>query len=57
MKLSEWAKNQGVSYRTAWRWFKAGVLPVSARQLTNGTILIEAETSKRGEVAIYTHLS
>lgn len=57
MKLSEWAQIQGVSYRTAWRWFKAGVLPVSARQLTNGTILIEAETPKRGEVAIYARVS
>ncbi len=28
MKLSEWAKLQGVSYRTAWRWFKSGGLPV-----------------------------
>jgi predicted site-specific integrase-resolvase len=46
-----------VSYRTAWRWFKADVLPVSARQLTNGTILIEAEMPKRGCVAIYARVS
>jgi len=33
MKLSDWARKQGVSYITAWRWFKAGKLPVPARQL------------------------
>ncbi|EGQ63466.1 transposon resolvase, partial [Acidithiobacillus sp. GGI-221] len=26
-------KTQGVSYRTAWEWFKNGTLPVPARQL------------------------
>jgi predicted site-specific integrase-resolvase len=29
MKLSRWAKKQGISYRTAWRWFKMGQLPVA----------------------------
>jgi hypothetical protein len=41
MKLSEWARGQGVSYRTALNWFHAGTLPVSARQLPTGTILVE----------------
>src|SRR3979411_3162908 len=40
MKLSEWASGQGVSYRTALNWFHAGTLPVSARQLPTGTILV-----------------
>ena len=31
MKLSEWAKRQGITYKTAWRWFKAGALPLSNR--------------------------
>ena len=34
------ARLQGISYRTAWRWFKAGILPVPANQLPNGTILL-----------------
>jgi len=38
MKLSDWARKQGISYITAWRWFKAGKLPVAARQLPTGTI-------------------
>ena len=36
MKLSSWARKQGVSYLTAWRWFKSGKLPVLARQLLLG---------------------
>jgi predicted site-specific integrase-resolvase len=39
MKLSTWAKKQGISYRTAWRWFKAGKLPVLAEQTKTGTLL------------------
>jgi putative resolvase len=45
MKLSEWAKTQGVSYRTAWNWFKAGTLPVKAVQTDTGTILVEPALS------------
>jgi putative resolvase len=40
MKLSEWAAQQGVHYQTAWRWWKRGTLPVPARQLASGTILL-----------------
>jgi len=41
MKLSDWAKANGVEYKTAWKWFKAGILPASARQLPTGTILVD----------------
>ena len=44
MKLSTWAKKQGISYRTAWRWFKEGKLPVIAEQTETGTILVKDET-------------
>lgn len=51
MKLSEWARLQGISYRTAWNWFKTGTLPVKAVQTGTGTILVEpvlaASESKR----------
>ncbi|MEM0333612.1 MAG: hypothetical protein QXX30_04115 [Candidatus Aenigmatarchaeota archaeon] len=26
MKLSEYAKRKGISYKTAWRWFKQGLI-------------------------------
>ena len=57
MKLSEWAKLQGVSYRTAWRWFKAGILPVPAEQLSNGTILLSDSRSDKKSVTIYARVS
>jgi putative resolvase len=41
MKLSAWAAQQGVHYQTAWRWWKHGALPVPARQLPSGTILVD----------------
>jgi predicted site-specific integrase-resolvase len=41
MKLSDWAKLQGISYKTAWRWFDQGKLPVPAEQTLTGTILVK----------------
>ncbi len=57
MKLSDWAKKQGVSYRTAWRWFKAGILPVPVKQLSNGTIIISESNEQLLSVAIYARVS
>ena len=36
-----WAKQQGVDYKTAYRWFRAGILPVPSRQIPTGTILVD----------------
>ncbi|CAB4242535.1 protein of unknown function [Methylacidimicrobium sp. AP8] len=36
MKLSVWAKRQGVCYKTAWRMWKEGRLPVPVEQLPTG---------------------
>lgn len=41
MKLSDYAKQAGVSYRTAWSWWKAGSL--SGYQLPSGTIIIDVD--------------
>jgi len=41
MKLSKWAKSQGINYSTAYSWFKKGCLPVAAYQIKEtGTIII-----------------
>ncbi len=54
VKLSEWASQQGVTYHTAWAWFKKGILPVPAIQLPTGTILVnEAQDAPPESAAIY----
>jgi hypothetical protein len=44
MKLSDWAKKQGISYLTAYRWFKDGKLPVQAYQSDSGTIIVQDDS-------------
>ena len=57
MKLSEWARINGVSRQTAARWFHAGILPVPARQLATGTILVDGPAQAASGVAIYARVS
>ena len=59
MKLSVWAKKQGISYRTAWQYFKDGKLPVKATQLPSGTVIIEDLEDARvvSKVAAYARVS
>jgi putative resolvase len=59
VKLSEWAAQQGVHYQTAWRWWKTGTLPVPARQLASGTILVDvpAAAGAGGRTAVYARVS
>ena len=40
MKLCDWAKKNGISYKTAHRWFQNGTLPVKSEQMSTGTILV-----------------
>lgn len=56
MKLSVWAELQGISYKTAWRMWKAGQLPVPAEQLPTGTVIVHAEQRPKG-VALYARVS
>ena len=57
MKLSAWAKVQGISYKTAWRMWKDGRLPVPAEQLPTGTVVVHAEEQPRGGAALYARVS
>jgi len=55
MKLSAYAKQVGVTYKTAYAWWKAGQL--DAYQLPSGTIIVrEAKLSAAG-VALYARVS
>ena len=58
MKLAEWARQQGLDYKTAYRWFRAGILPVPSKQLPTATILVEPVplAEKRG-AAVYARVS
>ena len=40
--MRAWASQQGLSYKTAWRLWKAGQLPVPAEQLATGTVIPHA---------------
>ena len=57
MKLSAWSKEQGISYRTALNWFHAGTLPVPARQLPTGTILVDPPVRETGVTVVYCRVS
>lgn len=58
MKLSEWARHNDLDYKTAWKWFHAGILPVPARQLPTGTILVEPpQETRAAQVALYARVS
>lgn len=60
MKLSQFAKKYGVSYKTAWRWFQMGTLPkgVTMEQLPSGTVVVTEQIEKAtGAVALYARVS
>ena len=46
VKLSEWAKKNGVSYQTAWNWVKSGKMPSKIIKTDTGTILVEEDIVK-----------
>jgi putative resolvase len=45
MKLAEWARANGVHPQTAYRWFRQGTMPVPARRLPSGTIMVDTPSS------------
>src|SRR5262245_50691083 len=58
MKLSQYAKQQGISYRTALRWFRAGA--IKGYQAPTGTIIVtegESVSARPGRVAVYARVS
>lgn len=55
MKLSTYAKSLGISYKTAYRWFKAGKL--DAYQSDTGTIIVREPKRANGKVAVYARVS
>jgi putative resolvase len=58
MKLTQWSKQQGITYRTAWQWFKDGKLPVPAFKTPSGSILVKQSSVENDKAAtLYVHVS
>ncbi len=59
MKLSDYAKQQGVRYETAWRWFRDG--KIAGHRVGKHTILVDVEkpdvSAQPERVAIYARVS
>jgi predicted site-specific integrase-resolvase len=58
MKLSQYAKRAGISYKTAWRWYKAGQL--DAYQMPTGMVVVRDPQLERpitGRIALYARVS
>ncbi len=58
MKLSQYAKQAGISYKTAWRWYKAGTL--DAYQTPTGMVIVRDPQMERigtGRIALYARVS
>ena len=58
MNLATWAERNGVARVTAYRWFRAGVLPVPARRVGR-LILVDDPLGKTGQgrTAVYARVS
>ena len=57
MKLSAWAKANGITYKAAWRMWKNGMLPIPSEQLPTGTILVHPPQVRTDAVALYARVS
>jgi putative resolvase len=58
MKLAAWARANGVHPQTAYRWFRQGTMPVPARRMPSGTILVDTPGSPpRGRTVLYARVS
>src|SRR5256712_13280709 len=58
MKLSQYAKKVGVSYKTAYRWYRAGTL--DAYQTPSGIIIVRDKQDEKpttGRIALYARVS
>lgn len=58
MKLSDWARQNGITYKTAWLWWKRGKLPVPARQMPTGMIIVDVPAREGAtNVVLYARVS
>ena len=55
MKLSQFAKENSISYKTAWRMWKRGEL--EAIQLPTGTVVVKQASEQKFGIALYARVS
>jgi len=56
MKLSDWAKRTGITYKTAWRWFKEGKIE-RAFKSPSGSIFVPKKGQRKDYIVIYARVS
>ena len=57
MKLADWARQQGIAYKTAHKMFQQGELPVRSEQFSTGTIIVHPEEPLIQRVVLYGRVS
>jgi len=57
IKLSQWAKSQGLTYKGAYRLFRAGQLPCKCLQLPTGTVIVYPAEQTASRVVLYGRVS
>ncbi|WP_329093301.1 IS607 family transposase [Streptosporangium sp. NBC_01469] len=58
MKLSEWARRNGVHYQTAWQWARDGKMPVPVTKTATGRYLVlEQHAAPQGRTVAYCRVS
>lgn len=57
MKLSDWARKNGLDYKTAYRLFRSGKFPRPVEQLPTGTILVHEIPTKTNNTVLYARVS
>ena len=58
IKLSDWARQHGIDYKTAYRLYRSGRFPRPTEQLPTGTILVyEEEPTIDKKVVLYARVS
>jgi len=58
VKLAEWARSFGVHPQTVYRWFREDRMPVPARRLPSGTIVVDVPVGDvSGRTVVYVRVS
>jgi putative resolvase len=58
MKLSEWARRNGVHYQTAWQWARDGKMPVPVVKTATGRYLVlEQHVTPPERTVVYCRVS